>query len=137
MVVVDASVVLRWFVTQPGHEAAAAWLARFTAEPDLLIAPDLLRFEVFGGLCRLQAPRDAGWAERNFKRFDRLGLRVLPTPLPLFQRAAELSQSVRMGGYDAVYLAHAEALGVPWLTADKRILKRLRGDARVQSLEAS
>ncbi len=45
--IVDASVVVRWFVSQPGHEAAATWLRRLAMDGDLLWAPDLLRFEVF------------------------------------------------------------------------------------------
>lgn len=135
-VVVDASVVLRWFVAQPGHEAAAGWLRRFIGEPDLLIAPDLLTFEVFGGLCRLQPRRDAGWATRAFDRFVRLGVRTLPTTATLFARSAELSRTLKIAGYDAVYLAHAEALSVRWLTADARALRRLRKDPRVLALSA-
>lgn len=133
-VVVDASVALRWFVSQPGHEEAATWLRDFTADDELLVGPDLLRFEVFGGLCRLQPRRDPTWAFRCFDRFERLGIRSLPTTRDLFERASELSRSLRIGGYDAVYLAHAESLGVSWLTADAKAIRRLRRDARVRAL---
>ena len=37
MVVVDASVVLRWFVEQEGHQQAVDWLRRFVLDPDLLV----------------------------------------------------------------------------------------------------
>ncbi|HEY3233917.1 MAG TPA: type II toxin-antitoxin system VapC family toxin [Polyangiaceae bacterium] len=133
-VVVDASVVVRWFVAQPGHAKAAGWLERFVSEPELLVAPDLLRFEVFGALCRLQSPSDPGWVMRCFDRFERLGMRTLPTTLALFQRASEMSRELRIGGYDAVYLALAEGLGIPWLTADEKALRRLRKDRRVLAL---
>jgi predicted nucleic acid-binding protein len=132
--VVDASVVLRWFVTQPGAHEAVVWLRRLAKDPDLLVGPDLLRFEVHGGLARLQPPRDSGWAARCFERFDRIGLRVIPTDLPLFRRALDISRDLKIAGYDAVYLAHAESLGVPWLTADQKVLRRMKGDRRVQSL---
>ncbi len=134
MVVVDASVVLRWFVQQDGHEQAAHWLHRFVTDPALLIAPDLLRFEVHGALARLTPKRDPSWARRSFQRFDRIGIRMVSTDAKLFDRALALSAELRIGGYDAVYVAHAEALGVPWLTADRRVLRRLAKDARVQSL---
>lgn len=133
-VLVDASVVLRWFVEQPGGDEALAWLQRSVAEPDLMCAPDLLRFEVHGALARLQPRRDPAWATRCFDRFDRLGLRTLPTTRALFARAFELSRTLSVGGYDAVYLAHAEDLGVPWLTADEKALRRLVGDPRVMPL---
>jgi predicted nucleic acid-binding protein len=134
MVVVDASVVLRWFVRQDGHEAAEKWLRRFIADPDLLVAPDLLRFEVHGAMARLSPRRDPGWSQRSFERFNRLGLRMLSTDLTLFDRALQLSRQLKIAGYDALYVAHAEALGVPWLTADQRVLRRLRKDARVEAL---
>jgi predicted nucleic acid-binding protein len=135
--VLDASVALRWFVDQPGSDEAAAWLRRFADDPELFVGPDLLRFEVHGGLARLQAARDADWAPTAFARFDRLGIRTLPTTAPLFARALNLSRELSVAGYDAVYLAHAEALSVPWLTADRRVLRRLARDPRVRALEAS
>src|SRR5689334_667876 len=134
MVVVDASVVLRWFVQQEGHEQAVGWLRSFVSEPDLLVAPDLLRFEVHGALARLTPKRDPGWARRNFERFDRFGVRTLSTDAKLFDRALALSAELRIAGYDAIYVAHAEALGVPWLTADGRVLRRMAKDPRVQAL---
>jgi predicted nucleic acid-binding protein len=133
-IVLDASVALRWFVKQPDHETAATWLRRFVAEPDLFVAPDLLRFEVCGGLARLQPQRDPTWASECFERFDRLGIRTFPTTMALFRRAIDLSRELRVGGYDAIYLAHAESLGLRWLTADSRALRRLKGDPRVQPL---
>jgi predicted nucleic acid-binding protein len=134
MVVVDASVVLRWFVEQEGHEQAVGWLRRFVIEPELLVGPDLLRFEVHGALARLTPKRDPAWARRSFERFDRFGLRTVSTDRKLFDRALSLSAELRIAGYDAVYIAHAEALGVPWLTADRRVLRRLGKDPRVQPL---
>jgi len=136
-VVLDASVALRWFVDQPGSDAAEEWLRRFAVDPSLFVAPDLFRFEVHGGLARLQPRRDAGWAGRCFERLERLGIRTLPTPMPLSQRALDLSRQLSVAGYDALYLAHAEDLGFPWLTADERALRRLDRDERVLSLRES
>jgi predicted nucleic acid-binding protein len=53
----------------------------------------------------------------------------------LFSRALELSREIEMGGYDALYLAHAEALRIPWLTADGKVLRRLGNDERVRALQ--
>lgn len=138
MHVVDASVVLRWFVDQePGGTEAVAWLERLAEDGDLLVGPDLLRFEVLGALARLQAPRDPEWAGQALGRFERLGLRLLPTDEEIALRALELSRELRIGGYDAVYLAHAESLETSWLTADQRALRRLDGDPRVMSVFAA
>jgi predicted nucleic acid-binding protein len=125
---------LRWFVDQSGSEAAINWLRRFVDDPELFVAPDLLRFEVYGGLARLQPRRDPLWAARAFSRFDRLGIRTLPTSIELFDRALDISRELAVAGYDALYLAHAESLNIAWLTADQRVLRRLQGDKRVQAL---
>ena len=132
--VVDASVVVRWFVEQPGFEAAIDWLHRYAENADLLVAPDLLMFEVAGALAKLQPKRHPAWAAQCFQRFLRLGLRQLPTTPPLVERAFHLARSVPMGGYAAIYLAHAESLRIAWLTADERILRRLQGDPRIRGL---
>jgi predicted nucleic acid-binding protein len=133
--VVDTSVVLRWYVAQePGVAEAAQWLARLGDDADLLVAPDLLRFELLGALARLQIGRQPEWAGQAFERFERLGLRLLPTDNALALRALELSRELRVAGWDAVYLAHAESLGTSWLTADERILRRLPDDPRVEAL---
>ena len=133
--VIDASVVLRWFAPQePGNAEAQHWLARFADDADLFVGPDLLRFEVLGGLARLQLPYDETWAARAFSRFERLGLRLLPTDTEIAERALGLSRELKVAGYDAVYLAHAESLGISWLTADQRIGRRLAGDPRIEPL---
>lgn len=135
--VVDASVVLRWFVAQePGAAEALRWLELLTEDAGRLVGPDLLRFEVLGGLARLQPPRQPEWARRAFDRFERLGLRLLPTDGEIAGRALDLARELRLGGYDAVYLAHAESLGASWLTADQRALRRLAGDPRATPLVA-
>ena len=134
-VVVDSSVVLRWFTDQePGSVEAGRWLERWTEDASLLVAPDILRFEVLGGLARLQQTKDTGWAARAFGRFERLGLRLLPTDTDVALLALRRSRELRVGGWDAVYLAHAESLGITWLTADQRILRRLPGDRRLEAL---
>jgi predicted nucleic acid-binding protein len=134
MMVLDASVVVCWFSPQPGADHASVWLERMVEDPDLFVAPDLLHFEVYGALARLQPARDSGWSRRAFARFVRLGIRTLPTPQALFDRALDLSRTLKIAGYDAIYVAHAEALGTEWLTADGRLLRRLAGDPRIRSV---
>lgn len=132
--VIDASVALRWFVDHADSEAATSWLWKFVDDPELFVAPDVLRFEVYNGLVQFQPHSDSLWAERAFDRFDRLGIRTLPTSMEIFKRALQLSHELETTGYGALYLAQAESLGIEWLTADQKILKTLSNDPRVQAL---
>lgn len=131
VVIVDASIVVRWFVKQPGHEIAQTWFERFIDDAECMVGPDILRFEVFGSFAKLQPRRDSQWGAQSFVRFERLGMRILPTTAALFDRAMNLARTIPMGSYDAIYLAHAESMGVPWLTVDGRVHKRFGKDKRL------
>lgn len=135
-VVLDASVVIGWFAEQPHSPDAEPWLLAIAGQPDLVVAPDLLWFEVHGALARLagRGARGAAWAKQAFARFERLAIDRRSTDAACFARAMALATSLRIGGWDAIYLAHAEAVGAPWLTADTRVVRRLRGDARIAAL---
>jgi predicted nucleic acid-binding protein len=52
MIVVDASVIVKWFIPEAGTEPAKALLA----EADELIAPELARIEVASALIRKGIP---------------------------------------------------------------------------------
>jgi predicted nucleic acid-binding protein len=64
-------------------------------------------------------------------------MRLLPTDQAIAKRALWLSRELRIAGWDAVYLAHAESLGTSWITADQRLVRRLAGDPRVEPLVPS
>lgn len=135
-VVLDASVVIGWFAEQPHSAAAEPWLIEVARAPERVVAPDLLWFEVHGALARLagRGARGRTWARDAFVRFERLAIDRISTDGARFARAMVLATELRIGGWDAIYLAHAEAEGVPWLTADGRIAKRLPKDPRIAPL---
>jgi predicted nucleic acid-binding protein len=133
-VVLDASVVVGWFTAQPHSRAAEPWLHALVRDPRSIGVPDLLSFELLGALARVGARQPEGWSRRAYERFLALPLRPLATTRAIAGRALELSATLRIAGWDAVYLAHAEAAGVPWLTADRKVVRRLRGDARLAPL---
>jgi len=132
--ILDTSIAVQWFVDQGDGPAALAWLRRLASNSELFVAPDLMQFEMAGALAKRQPRRDLEWAGRCFDRFQRLGIPLLPTTRSLFHHAMSLARQVPMGGYDAIYLAHAETLGIPWLTADQKMLRRFQNDPRVRAV---
>lgn len=116
-VVVDASVVVKWFVPEI-HSIAAARLL----DPEIyLAAPDLLISE-FGNILwkkvrRREITRDE--ASEVLSAFESIGVEVQPSRGLLhsaFQLAIALDRTV----YDSLYLALAVALDCPLITADAR-----------------
>ncbi len=121
--VIDASVMVKLVAEEPGSAAARAI---FVSERDL-IAPDLLRFEVFSALwkkCRLGVyQRDQVELAVSFVD-DCVDLVPMSR---LFARASKLSFELDHPIYDCTYLALAERESAVLATADVKLAKAGRG----------
>lgn len=120
MLVADASAVLEALVGPPAPELVVR-----LAEAPVLHAPHLLDVEVLHALRGLVldahlTATQAGFARR---RLAELGVERYPHA-PLSDRIWELRHNLT--AHDATYVALAEALGMPLVTADER-LARVRG----------
>ena len=116
MTVVDASVLVNAF----GDDTAAGSLARAALRRPRLAAPHVVDLEVMHVLRRRRhtGSLSAAGADRAIAALRRLAIdRHAHTPL--LRRCWELRDNVTP--YDAAYVALAEALGVPLLTADVRL----------------
>jgi predicted nucleic acid-binding protein len=124
MLVVDASVAVKWFLVEPGDREALAILDR----DDPLIAPELVVAEVV----------NAVWKRLTTSGIDRTQAADVPLAVPrmfaelrplvpLAARTLELAAELRHPVYDCFYLALAEERSVKLVTADRRLISRLAG----------
>ena|SRR5919106_523431 len=122
--VIDASVAFKWFVQEEGTERALVLLER--DEP--VVAPDLVVAEV----------ANAAWKSLRRRELSTLQFdRILSDVAQPFSRLVPLNQLIRPAAaltrqldhaiYDCLYLALADAEGVPVITADQRLLDAVRG----------
>ena len=124
MLVVDASVALKWFVEEQGSEDAAELLMTGA----LLIAPDLIVAEVCNAAWKavvsgtMTADQQDHAASMLPAIFDELAALV-----PLAPRAVEISRTLGHSAYDCFYLALAEQRGAMLVTADRQLLRRTSG----------
>lgn len=116
MIVVDASVLAP--VVADGGEDGQRFRKRLRGEA--VIGPDLLRLEVISVLRRHASSGSLTDRQADDAVVDLLAfpITVFPT-LPLLGRAWELRHNV--SAYDASYVALAEAVDQPLLTADRRL----------------
>lgn len=124
MIVVDASVAVKWLLP----EALADDARTFLDIDEQLTAPSLIQVEVAGAVTRKVR---AGELDARLARtaldtwFEGLssGFPILVYDDVDLARAADLSLSLRHALPDCLYLAVAMRLGVPLLTADRRFEK--------------
>ncbi len=132
MLVVDAGCLVEVLIGAPGADAARDRLA---ADVDHA-APHVIDVEAFGVLRR----------EHLHGRLDRTEARLAVADLaawpgerfghrPLLRRAWELRDTVR--GWDAMYVALAEALDAPLLTTDERLAAATGPRCRIEIVAAS
>jgi predicted nucleic acid-binding protein len=120
--IVDASVVMKWFVDEPLHENAR----RLLKTGESLHAPDLLVAEV-GNIAWKKANRgEIGWEQaRKIARSLRDSPISLQASGELLDRALQLALSIKHPVYDCLYLACTEHLEGTFVTADEKLTRIL------------
>jgi predicted nucleic acid-binding protein len=127
--VVDASVGIKLFLREPLSERAEALFAHLAAEPPAqFYVPDLFFVECANILCKYV--RRFGYpaenAGQNVGDLQRLKLRSVSTA-ELIVDALHVGMEHNLSAYDASYVALAQRLQVPLITADERLATALRG----------
>jgi predicted nucleic acid-binding protein len=118
VVVIDASVAVKWFVAEPDSAAA-----RRIAVGEDLAAPEWLKLEVAHALDRRRRAGTVTMAEcRGAVRQLKEVVRLFPAP-PLVEPGQELAAMYDLTVYDAVYLALGLQMDAPVLTADRALAR--------------
>jgi predicted nucleic acid-binding protein len=127
--VVDASVVVDWVAPDADAEGPAMRaLLGLVERRERLVAPRLLMEEVANAL--LTGVRRGRWdgaaADRAFARLRDLPVDLVDAPVDLDQAWELARRHDEHPIYDLVYLALARRLGTTLLTADRRLVDRVR-----------
>ena len=124
MLVVDASVAVKWFIIELGRPEAR----RLLDGGERLIAPELIVAEVVNVV----------WKRLMTNAIDHSQAADVPRGLPqlfaelcplanLAERALAIAENLRHPAYDCFYIALAEARDVKVVTADRRMVTKLAG----------
>jgi len=124
--VVDASVGIKLFLIEPLSDRTDALFAHLADDPpSQFYVPDLFFIECTNILWkyvrRFGYPADA--AQQDVAHLTRLPLQVVPT-VALAEAALELSVQHGSTAYDSAYIALAQQLSLPLVTADEALARR-------------
>jgi predicted nucleic acid-binding protein len=121
---VDASVAVKWFVSETFSTEAASWLE---GDPDLFVPelfiaefPNVLWKKVMRGQVAEDDARTAHSALRD------ISFRVVSN-VAIAETALDLAFMLRRSAYDCFYLAVAIAFEAPLVTADRKLAVALKG----------
>ena len=117
-VAVDASIAVKWFVTEQWTDESRRLLAGNVER----CAPDLILSETANVMWKKARRREIQTPRRYFAEIARLPeILLLRRCQELFVRASAIALEIDHPVYDCIYLACAEGEGVPLVTADRRL----------------
>jgi predicted nucleic acid-binding protein len=137
--VVDASVTFKWLVPDSAEEdvpAAKALLVDHMEGRAKIIVPSLLYYEV-GNILLFGRSRPS--VEESLEALNDLfsiPLEVVPPSPASANTTLQLASLRGLSYYDATYVALAEMLDCPLITADRRLAQRARATGHVRLLGA-
>ena len=121
--VVDANVVVKWYVDERDSEQAR----RVLAAPGRIISPGHALGEIGEVLTRRVRARDIGREQLDLALDDML-LRLAFVPLgAIAEDAIGVALEAKVSFYDALHIALASVLEVPVVTADEVLVRALAG----------
>lgn len=126
MIVVDATVAAKWYLTEADSAKALAFLAN---TEDALAAPDWIEAEVASAIARRHRMGGATRAEAEtliseWRRDIALGRIALEPWQGLIQEATNLALTIGHGLVDCLYLACAIKRDATLITADEKLERR-------------
>ncbi len=123
-IIVDANVVVKWFIEEKDSPKAKILRAKFIDGEIELIIPSLLFFEVlnalkYSKLFNQAELNDAGESLENY------GFNVITIKKKIREHMVKIAVEHDISIYDASYLGLSIAMGGILFTADEKIIKKL------------
>jgi predicted nucleic acid-binding protein len=134
--VLDAPVAAKWFVHRRDNDRELALSIRDRHISGLcrLILPEFALVEIGNAIRHSERAGESDGAAALDALRD-LGVEIHPLSWDLLRKANALSWAYNIALYDAAYVALAERLGFPLLTADEGLLKKMKGHSIVLRLK--
>lgn len=121
--ILDSSVIAKWFFPESGSEKALEIKEKFTANTISIAIPVLLYYEI-NNILRTAVKTfriETNEATEVYNAFLTLNF-IAYSSEALMEKTLDLAIKFDISSYDASYIALAEYLHVPFVTADDKLL---------------
>jgi predicted nucleic acid-binding protein len=134
MIVLDASVVLKWiFADEDGGERATRFKEEHVSGHEIIAVPDLLFYEIGNVLSTRTRLSGAAVAEA-FSLLWNFSLERFDLGLDEYQSSLALSRKYKITLYDAAYVELSRRLKCTFVTADWRLHEKIKSMKSVELL---
>ncbi len=118
--VIDASVILKWFIQENDSDRAAEIKTAHTIGTSCIAIPDLALYEV-GNALRYKPEFSNHEVRLCLAEIYDLAIDIISPNIDMLASVSEISRRYDITFYDAVYIALAQELGLDFITADNRL----------------
>ena len=123
-IVVDASIVVKWFINEQYSDLALTIRDRFVDGQLELLAPDLLHYEVLNALkySNFFSKDNLANAATSLENY---GIIQFPLIGDYAQKVVKLAEVYNLSIYDAAYIGLTDILDVCVYSADKKLVDKI------------
>jgi predicted nucleic acid-binding protein len=132
---VDASVLVKWFLHEKEGDRDHALALRdlHISGRSTIYIPRLALLEVLNAV-RFSPKADEEAGEMALEALQDLHLEIKPGDVDVLRKTNAIAWAYKITIYDALYVALAEQVGYPLITADEVVVKKLKGHSIVVAL---
>ena len=130
----DSSIIVKWFADEPDSEKARYIGALFASGNISIAITELSFYEVTNAL-RYKNNYDHDLVNRSIYELAASDVYVIPFDLNALQIAVEIAYEADISIYDAYFAAISDLEGLRFVTADRRLFRKLRGLTDIVMLE--
>ena len=133
--VVDASVIVKWFLQnqEADRDRALALRDLHISRRSTIFVPNFVLLEVLNAV-RFSPKAMEEDGELALEALQDLHLETKPSEFDLLRKANAIAWAYKITICDALYVALAEQVGYPLITADEVMVKKLKGHSIVVPL---
>jgi len=125
MLVLDASVIAKWFKYEEGREKALEIRDNFISDQEQITFPDLLILEL-ANLLRFSRIYNQADIIKAVESIENMDIDIVVPTFEVIKDSVRMAVENDLTVYDAVYISLAESLGCDFITADEKLHQKVK-----------